>query len=122
MSYRNDTDALVARVDALQRENHQLRAENERLRGTIAPVEMIALRTAATARSEPISGPEQRREEAWREYHAHWSLPPPPPATRPVENRWGLFRDPVDVLAALLITLPIAFGVVIILVVLAEIT
>lgn len=33
MSYRNDLDAAYARVESLERENHDLVAENARLRG-----------------------------------------------------------------------------------------
>lgn len=74
----------------------------------------------------PIEDPviaEQRREEAWRDYHAHWTLPPPPLATQPLESatssRWSehedvsSLADAGNLLVALLLMLPVAITLLI---------
>lgn len=58
MSYRNDHDAAVARVEALERENARLSAENAKLRGPAAPKPRDRISNVDTSE---LARPEVRR-------------------------------------------------------------
>lgn len=99
--YRDDRDAQLARLHALDRENRELRAENRELHRAL---------------TEP--DPEPSRE---RDYHAHETLPPPPSSTCLLDrsrDRYGLasyLEDPSIRLGLVLTLVPIVIGILVVL-------